>query len=85
MTCAEMFLDSLAKSEAVQLEAIIKLKKLGVKIHKWSPEMMDLYNKNWDIVVEEEASKNAQFKYVWDSIRNFREDYAIWHDLGYIK
>ena len=85
MTCSEMFLDSLAKSEAVQVKAINKLKTLGVKIHKWSPEMMDLYKKNWDIVVEEEASKNAQFKYVWDSIRNFREDYAIWHDLGYIK
>ena len=85
MTCAEMFLDSLAKSEAVQVEAINKLKKLGVKIHKWSPEMMDLYRENWNIVVEEEASKNVQFKNVWNSIKEFRKEYAIWHDLGYIK
>lgn len=85
MTCSEMFLDSLAKSEAVQVKAINKLKKLGVKIHKWSPEMMQLYKENWYVVVEEEASKNLQFKNVWISIKNFREEYAIWHDLGYIK
>lgn len=85
VTCAEMFLDSLAQSEAVQVQAINKLKSLGVKIHKWSPDMMQLYKLNWDIVVEEEASKNIQFKNVWNSIKEFRENYAIWHDLGYIK
>jgi TRAP-type mannitol/chloroaromatic compound transport system substrate-binding protein len=84
VTCGEMFLDSLAKSEAVQVEAINKLKELGVKIHQWSPEMMDLFKKNWFIVVEEEANKNLEFQRVWTSIKNFRENYAIWHNLGYI-
>ena len=84
MTCGEMFLDSLAKSEAVQVEAINKLKALGVKIHKWSPEMMVLFRDNWSIVVEEEASKNEQFNKVWNSLKSFRKDYSIWHDLGYV-
>ena len=84
VTCGEMFLDSLAKSEAVQVEAINKLKELGVKIHQWSPEMMGLFKKNWFIVVEEEANKNLEFQRVWTSIKNFRENYAIWHNLGYI-
>jgi TRAP-type mannitol/chloroaromatic compound transport system substrate-binding protein len=85
VTCAEMFLDSLAKSEAVQVQAINKLKELGVKIHKWSPEIMELYKNNWNIVVEEEASKNDEFKKVWNSIKSFRDEYAEWHDLGYVK
>jgi len=84
VTCAEMFLDSLAKSEAVQVQAINKLKEFGVKIHKWSPEMMALFNENWAIVVEEEASKNAEFQRVWSSLKSFRENYAIWHNLGYV-
>ena len=84
MTCGEMFIDSLAKSEAVQVEAINKLKTLGVKIHKWSPEMMTLYKDNWSIVVEEEARKNEQFREVWNSIKKFRKDYSVWHDLGYV-
>ena len=84
VTCGEMFLDSLAKSEAVQVEAINKLKELGVKIHQWSPEMMSLFKKNWLIVVEEEASKNSEFKRVWSSLKTFRENYSIWHDLGYV-
>jgi len=84
VTCAEMFLDSLAKSEAVQVQAINKLKEFGVKIHKWSPEMMALFKENWSIVVEEEASKNAEFQRVWISLKSFRENYAIWHNLGYV-
>ena len=84
VTCGEMFLDSLAKSEAVQVEAINKLKELGVKIHQWSPEMMSLFKKNWLIVVEEEASKNSEFERVWSSLKTFRENYSIWHDLGYV-
>ena len=84
VTCGEMFLDSLAKSEAVQVEAINKLKELGVKIHQWSPEMMSLFKKNWLIVVEEEAAKNSEFKRVWSSLKTFRENYSIWHDLGYV-
>lgn len=84
VTCAETFLDSLAKSEAVQVQAINKLKEFGVKIHKWSPEMMALFNENWAIVVEEEASKNAEFQRVWSSLKSFRENYAIWHNLGYV-
>ena len=79
-----MFLYSLAKSEAVQVEAINKLKELGVKIHQWSPEMMSLFKKNWLIVVEEEAAKNSEFKRVWSSLKTFRENYSIWHDLGYV-
>jgi len=84
VTCSEMFLDSLAKSEAVQVQAINKLKQLGVKIHKWSPEMMALFKENWSIVVEEEANKNAEFKKVWNSLKNFRKEYAVWHNLGYV-
>ena len=84
VTCAETFLDSLAKSEAVQVQAINKLKEFGVKIHKWSPEMMALFNENWAIVVEEEASKNAEFQRVWSSLKSFRENYEIWHNLGYV-
>ena len=45
---------------------------------------MSLFKKKWLIVVEEEAAKNSEFKRVWSSLKTFRENYSIWHDLGYV-
>ncbi len=85
VTCGEMLLDSLANSEAAQPPAIKKLEELGVQIHKWSPEMIALFEEKWLEVVEEESEKNEQFSRVWNSVKKFRTSYARWRDLGYLK
>ena len=80
-----MLLDSLANSEAIQPPAIKKLDELGVQIHKWSPEMIALFEEKWLEVVEEESEKNEEFSRVWNSVKKFRTSYARWRDLGYLK
>jgi TRAP-type mannitol/chloroaromatic compound transport system substrate-binding protein len=74
-----------AHSEAVQFKAIAEMRdKNGVKIMKWSPEMLKAYEKAWGEVVAEETGKNPNFKKVWDSYSKFRKDYSIWREAGYL-
>jgi TRAP-type mannitol/chloroaromatic compound transport system substrate-binding protein len=40
--------------------------------------------KAWGEVVAEE-SKSPTFQKVWASYSQFRKDYAVWKDLGYLK
>ena len=65
--------------------SIKKLDELGVQIHKWSPEMIALFEEKWLEVVEEESEKNEEFSRVWNSVKKFRTSYARWRDLGYLK
>jgi TRAP-type mannitol/chloroaromatic compound transport system substrate-binding protein len=59
--------------------------KNGVQIRRWSPEIIAAYEKAWNEVVAEESAKNPNFKRIWDSYAQFRRDYAIWRDMGYLK
>jgi TRAP-type mannitol/chloroaromatic compound transport system substrate-binding protein len=36
-------------------------------------------------VIEKEAAQNADVKKVWESYRDFRKQYAVWGEVGYLK
>jgi TRAP-type mannitol/chloroaromatic compound transport system substrate-binding protein len=75
-----------AQSEALQYKALREMRdKNGVKIMRWSPEILKAYEKAWVKVVAEESSSNPNFKKVWDSYSKFRADYDIWREHGYLK
>jgi len=75
-----------ARTEGTQYKAMMEMRdKNGVKIMRWSPEIMKAYEKAWGEVVTEESAKNPNFKKVWDSYSKFRADYAIWRDHGYLQ
>ena len=38
----------------------------------------------WMEVVEEESEKDADFARVWAALSDFRANYKIWGDLGYL-
>ncbi len=46
--------------------------------------MMSAFSGAWDQVVEEEAAADPDFARVWESLRSFREEYAVWKNLGYL-
>jgi len=86
MACGDMVRDMAAHSESAQFKAMQEMRdKNGVKIMRWSPEILKAYEKAWGEVVTEESAKNANFKKVWDSYSKFRADYAIWREHGYLK
>ena len=82
--CKESIARTLAESEAIQFAALQELQTKGVTLHRWSSEILEAFEAAWMEVVAEEATKDADFARVWDSLRTFRENYTVWGDLGYI-
>lgn len=84
--CGELTRDVIAEGEATQWKAMSEMRdKHGVKIMRWSPEIMAAIEKAWHEVVAEESKANPNFKRVYDSYAKFRADYAVWREHGYLK
>ena len=53
-------------------------------MHRWSDEMLGEFSGAWDAVVAEEAAADPDFAKVWNSMQEFRANYAVWKELGYL-
>jgi len=82
--CKESLLQSFAQGEAIQFSALQELKSKGVTVHRWSPKILAALEGAWNEVVIEEAEKDADFARVWAALSEFRENYKVWGDLGYL-
>jgi TRAP-type mannitol/chloroaromatic compound transport system substrate-binding protein len=83
--CKANMLQELAEGEALQFGAMKELQAKGVIFKRWSPEILKAFEQKWDEVVAEESAKSENFKKVWASYAEFRKNYAIWRDHGYMK
>lgn len=84
VACGDNIREGLAEGEAIQGKALAELKKKGVTIHRWSPEVLADLEKAWQEVVGELTASNADFKKVWASFSKFRGEYDVWKKLGYL-
>jgi TRAP-type mannitol/chloroaromatic compound transport system substrate-binding protein len=85
LACGDMVRQIMAEGEATQWKAMKDMRdKHGVKIMRWSPEILAAYEKAWNEVVADESASNPNFKKVYESYAAFRENYAIWRDYGYL-
>ena len=82
--CGDNFRYGLAASEARQFDALKDLVLDRVEVKRWPPEILDALSKAWQQVAREMAESDPDFREVWQSMRKFREDYGIWHELGYL-
>jgi TRAP-type mannitol/chloroaromatic compound transport system substrate-binding protein len=73
MACNEALSYSLAQGEALQFDALNRMKNKGVKITRWSPEMLQGFKKAWDQVAKEQSEKDKFFKEVFTSLSTFRK------------
>jgi TRAP-type mannitol/chloroaromatic compound transport system substrate-binding protein len=85
MVCGDNMREGIAEGEALQFKAMEDLRAKGVTLHKWGPEFIEAFRKNWEEVAEEEATKSANFKKAYESLKAFRAKYKLWHDYGYLK
>lgn len=83
--CKANVANQLAEGEAIQGKALAEMKAQGVTIHQWNDEMLGTFKAAWEEVVAEEAAANPDFKNVWDNMQEFRAEYAVWSELGYLK
>ncbi len=62
--------------------ALARLLKNGVKLRTWPRDTMDACYKTATAVMEEEASKNARFRKVYDPWKRFRQDQNQWASVA---
>jgi TRAP-type mannitol/chloroaromatic compound transport system substrate-binding protein len=83
--CGDNVRAGIAEGEAIQFSALEELKGKGVQLHKWSDADLATIRKAYDEVLAEQSAKNADFKKAYDSFSGFRQKYAIWREIGYLK
>jgi TRAP-type mannitol/chloroaromatic compound transport system substrate-binding protein len=84
LACGDTISQAIAQGEAQQWKAMKEMQAQGVQIRKWPADIIATFEKTWNEVVAEEAGKNANFKKVWDSYTQFRKDYQLWREHGYL-
>lgn len=85
VACGDSVRDGLARGDAAQAPAMRRMvDKHGVKVMRWSDDVLDSYQKAWDEVVAEESAANPNFKKVYDSFAKFRKEYSLWGENGYL-
>jgi TRAP-type mannitol/chloroaromatic compound transport system substrate-binding protein len=85
IACNEANLWVMGAAEASQGEAIAFHESEGVTVHQWPPEFIDAFRQAWQEVAAEEAAADPRFKEVYDHYTQFRETYAKWREIGYLK
>lgn len=71
-----------AEYDAKNPSALARLLKNGVKLRPFSREIMEACYKASTEVMEEEASKNAKFKKIYEPWKRFRQDQNQWFSVA---
>jgi TRAP-type mannitol/chloroaromatic compound transport system substrate-binding protein len=80
--CGDTMRESIAEGEAAQWKAMKELQAEGVKLRRWSPEILVAFENSWKEVVADESEKSPNFKKIYASFSKFRENYAIWRHFN---
>ena len=78
----EANIDMVAEYDAKNRLALQRLKTAGVKLHKFSDEIMNGAYKAATALYDEEAAKNPKFKAIYDGWKTFRTEEAQWFALS---
>lgn len=84
-TCDAVTAIEFAQGEAIQFGALQEMQEAGVTLHKWNDEQLETFRTFWDEVLAEEIAANPDFERIWSSISDFRDNYAIWAEYGYLE
>ena len=84
VACGENYRKGMVEGDAMQIAALKALREKGVKLRRWSPEILAVLKAAWMEVAEELSAEDEGFKETWEALQAFRADYAVWNELGYI-
>ena len=83
--CLANVTTNLAEGEATNFAAMVdNAENNGVILKQWSPEMLALFEENWNAVAEELAAEDAYFAEVWADLQEYREGYRTWSTNIYL-
>jgi TRAP-type mannitol/chloroaromatic compound transport system substrate-binding protein len=83
--CAAVMRDGIARAEAMQTSALEDIKKRGIKLRRWSPDLLLTFEATWGAVADEEMAANPRFKQVYESYERFRDGYEFWKRFSYLR
>jgi len=83
--CAANLANGIAQGEALQARAILDIRARGTEIRKFPPQVLNGLEKTWQKVAAELAAKSKNFARIWAAQTQFREEYRIWRELGYLR
>ncbi len=83
-SCMAAVVNSLAKGEALQGEAIEQSRARGVKIRSLPEPLLRELQRVTERVLERQREKSPEFARVLDSQRAFSRSYASWKRLGFL-
>lgn len=72
----------LSRSAHTQALALEKLRASGVTIKQWSPELLDAFRKNTEIVLKEKAADDPEFAAAWENQKKFVAQGVNWRNLS---
>ena len=72
----------LSRSAHTQTLALEKLRASGVTIKQWSPELLDAFRKNTEIVLKERADADPEFAAAWENLKKFVAQGTDWRTLS---
>ncbi|MGH6922193.1 MAG: TRAP transporter substrate-binding protein [Propylenella sp.] len=84
LACGEVLLEMMAEGEAAQGRAIRQMQEQGVEVRRWPPTILVALDDAWNQVIAEESANNSDFKRVYESYKQFREEYETWSYLSYL-
>jgi TRAP-type mannitol/chloroaromatic compound transport system substrate-binding protein len=83
--CLANITTNLAEGEATNYAAMVEnTEQNGVIIKQWSPEMLALFEENWNAVAAELAAEDAYFAEVWADLQEYRDGYRTWSTNIYL-
>jgi TRAP-type mannitol/chloroaromatic compound transport system substrate-binding protein len=72
----------LSRSAHTQALALEKLRASGTTIKQWSPELLDAFRNNTEIVLKERADADPEFAAAWENLKKFVAQGTAWRTLS---
>jgi TRAP-type mannitol/chloroaromatic compound transport system substrate-binding protein len=85
VACNEANIWVMGAAEAKQGDAIAFHESKGVQIHMWTDDEIAAFRTAWQEVIVDESAADPNFKRIYDNYTAFRDKYAKWREIGYLK
>ena len=82
MACQATVLFTMARAPAEQARALAYFRKQGISLRFWAPSTLESFRETAADVMREHAEKDADFRRVWDNMRQYLDGPRAWQRLS---
>jgi TRAP-type mannitol/chloroaromatic compound transport system substrate-binding protein len=72
----------LGRSPHLQAEALMKMQASGINVKPWSPELLDAFQRETDVVLKDLAARDPEFAASWANQRTFVDRGKNWRTIS---